>query len=111
MQVQAAHDRYAKELWSLRHGHLLWSPEPSSVFGEVNLGDVGYLDEGRFCFLFNTMRAAEDPINKRGVPEEFQQFVPPDPNSIQYCPNKITQTELHSRSISSVSVSAGASLK
>ncbi|RDX44533.1 hypothetical protein OH76DRAFT_1421293 [Lentinus brumalis] len=106
-----AHDTYAKELWSLKHGHPLWSPEPSPAFGEVRLGDVGYLDEGRFCFLFNAMRPAGDPVNKRGVPEDFQTFVPPDPNSIQYYPDKITQPELHSGSISSLSVSVGASLK
>lgn len=84
------HNAYAKELWSLKHGHPLWGPEPSSAFGAVRLGDVGYLDEGRFCFLFNAMRPVEDPMNTRGVPESFRIFTPPDSNSIQYYPDKIT---------------------
>ncbi|KAI0718548.1 hypothetical protein C8T65DRAFT_706737 [Cerioporus squamosus] len=101
MQTPAAYDTYANELWSLKHGHPLWGPEPSPAFGEVRLGDVGYLDEGRFCFLFNAMRPAGDPVNKRGVPENFQTF---------HYPDKITQPELHSGSISSLSVALGASL-
>ena len=50
-------------------------------------------------------------MNTRGVPESFRIFTPPDSNSIQYYPDKITQAELHSGSISSLSISAGASFQ
>ena len=107
----AGWDIYAKELFQYGHGYPLWGPEPDTTYGEVRLGDVGYLREGRFCFLFNTMRPQSDPINSGGVPENFDVFVPPHPKSIQHYPDKITQTQLHSGSISSVSIAAGASLK
>ncbi|KAI0718550.1 hypothetical protein C8T65DRAFT_79939 [Cerioporus squamosus] len=108
--IHPAHHIYAQELWSLGHGHAMWGPEPSLAFGEVRLGDVGYLREGHFSFLFNCMCDPHDPINKRGVPEDFEVFAPPDPNSIQHCPDKITQSELHSKNIRSLAVSVGASV-
>ncbi|RPD70552.1 hypothetical protein L226DRAFT_469920 [Lentinus tigrinus ALCF2SS1-7] len=107
--VHPAHDIYAQELWSLGQGHAMWGPEPSPAFGEVRLGDIGYLREGHFSFLFNCMLDAHDPVNKRGVPPDFTSFTPPDPNSIQFCPDKITQSELHSKNIRSLAVSVGAS--
>ncbi|RDX44532.1 hypothetical protein OH76DRAFT_1486975 [Lentinus brumalis] len=107
--IHPAYDVYARELWSLGHGHAMWGPEPSPAFGEVRLGDVGYLREGHFSFLLNCMCDAHDPVNKRGVPDDFEVFAPPDANSIQHCPDKITQSELHSKSIRSLDVSVGAS--
>ncbi|RDX43503.1 hypothetical protein OH76DRAFT_1192777 [Lentinus brumalis] len=73
-----AWDIYAKELLHLGFGHPLWIPEPSPESGEVQLGDVGYLSQGKFCFLFNCMRGADDQVNRRGVPEGFEVFIPPD---------------------------------
>ena len=102
---------YARELWSLGHGHPIWSPEPSPTYGQIRLGDVGYLLEGDFVFLFNCMREAHDPINKRGVPDDFQPFSPPHSDSIQYRPDNITQRELHSTSLSSLAVSEGESIR
>ncbi|TFK81792.1 hypothetical protein K466DRAFT_604210 [Polyporus arcularius HHB13444] len=105
-----AHETYAKNLWPLGHGHALWCPEPSLLFGEVRLGDVGYLRDGHFLFIFNAMRNAADPVNQRGVPEDFEPFVPPDtPGTVQYCPDQITQQELHSRGMRSIAASAGIS--
>ncbi len=109
--IHPAYDVYAQELWSLGHGHAMWGPEPSPAFGEVRLGDVGYLREGHFSFLFNCMCDAHDPVNKRGVPGDFEVFAPPDANSIQHCPDKITQSELHSKNIRSLAVSVGASVR
>ncbi len=109
--IHPAYDVYSQELWSLGYGHAMWGPEPSPAFGEVRLGDVGYLREGHFSFLFNCMCDAHDLVNKRGVPEDFKIFAPPDPHSIQHCPDKITQSELHSKSIRSLAVSVGASVR
>ncbi len=71
-------DIYAKELGDLGFGYPLWIPEPSPESGEVQLGDVGYLSQGKFCFLFNCMRGADDSVNRKGVPESFEVFIPPD---------------------------------
>ncbi|KAI0742978.1 hypothetical protein C8Q80DRAFT_1259448 [Daedaleopsis nitida] len=102
-------DIYAKELWPLGYGHPLWGPEPCMDFGAVHLGDIGYLQKGHFCFLFNAMLPADDPLNaQRGVPEKFEIFDPPDVMR-RHHPNAITQTQLHSRNIHSVSVSVAAS--
>ncbi|TFK82119.1 hypothetical protein K466DRAFT_312536 [Polyporus arcularius HHB13444] len=73
-----AWDIYAKELRDLGYGHPLWVPKPSPESGEVQLGDVGYLSQGKFCFLFNCMRGADDPVNRKGVPALFEVFIPPD---------------------------------
>ena len=83
--MDTAWDIYAQRLMHLGHGHPLWGPEPCGRFGEVRLGDVGYLQDGHFCFLFNAMRTAEDLVNSQsqlGVPPNFVVFAPPDPKPI-----------------------------
>lgn len=103
--MRPAYDIYAKELWGLGHGHPLWGPEPDPHYGEVRLGDVGYLSNGYFSFLFNSMRRADDPVNAEcGVPANFQMFQPFSAPRIR--PNAITQNQLHSRSVRSLTVSA-----
>lgn len=87
----------------------MWGPEPCPDFGEINLGDVGYLRDGFFCFLFNAMRGADDPINaRRGVPVGFEVFQPPESMIIRR-PNHITQSQLYSRSLQALSVSMSTS--
>ena len=61
---------FASELVHLRYGHPLWHPEPTK-FGEVQIGDVGYIDDGAFYRLFNATLPGDDPTNKGGVPEDF----------------------------------------
>ena len=104
-----AWDIYAQRLMHLGYGHPLWGPEPCERFGEVRLGDVGYLQDGHFCFLFNAMRSADDPVNlQRGVPPNFVVFDPPDSKPIHRS-NEITQTLLHSKSLRSVELAAAVS--
>lgn len=103
-------DIYAQKLLHLGHGHPLWGPEPSDRFGEIRLGDVGYLEQGRFCFLFNTMKEGNDPINSRGVPEGFSKFDPPDSKPIHW-KDAITRTELHSKSLRAVEISTTGSAR
>lgn len=104
----AAWDIYAKELTPLGYGYPLWGPEPCPQFGEVRLGDVGYLREGHFCFLFSTMLPADHPTNAQGVPSAFDLFDPP-PRTIIKRPFAITQPHLLSKSLRSISVSTSAS--
>ncbi|GJE91470.1 hypothetical protein PsYK624_076200 [Phanerochaete sordida] len=83
---------YAEQLLSRGYGLPLWRPEPTK-FGEVQLGDVGFVEDGRFYRLFNVTRPADDPLNRFGVPEGFEtlqineelhrhveeQYLPPGP--------------------------------
>ncbi|GJE89358.1 fungal specific transcription factor domain-containing protein [Phanerochaete sordida] len=66
----AAWFTYAEQLVYRRYGFPLWHPEPNR-YGEVELGDVGFVSEGQFIRLFNAMRPAGDPLNTRGVPSGF----------------------------------------
>ncbi|KAI0707092.1 hypothetical protein C8Q76DRAFT_747948 [Earliella scabrosa] len=106
----AAWDIYAKELLPLGYGHPLWGPEPSLEFGEVHLGDVGYLREGRFCFLFNALKPADSPAHEAlGVPEDFQIFKPPH-LMLKQRQNEITQRQLHNKNLQSTAIAAAASV-
>ena len=70
----AAWDIYAESLEPLEHGYPLWRPEPSSEFGPVRLGDVGYVQQGRFYCLFHTMLPLHHADNKESLPEHFEPF-------------------------------------
>ena len=68
---------YARQLIRKRHGYPLWCPEPYGsspvyVATGVSIGDVGYVtDDGAFETLFNICSDAENPLNRKGVPEAF----------------------------------------
>ena len=60
-------------------GHALWDPTPDSVFGPAKVGDVGYVREGRFFRLFNTLLPADDPSHKETpLPEYHEPLIPND---------------------------------
>lgn len=69
---------YAQMLSGLGHGYPLWHPGPeideNYGFREVDVGAVGYVDDGRFRHLFNSLRSAEDSFNKDRVPQQFEQL-------------------------------------
>lgn len=110
MSTSAAWDIYAKELIPLGFGYPLWGAEPDSQFGEVQLGDVGYLRDGYFCFIFNAMAPADDARNvQRGVPDNFEIFRPPNPTPVER-PHAITQGQLRSHNLRSSAVAAGVSV-
>lgn len=50
---------YARQLFKLGRGYPLWEPEPSSN-GEINIGDVGYVHQGCFYRIFNTITPEAD---------------------------------------------------
>ncbi|KAF9488203.1 hypothetical protein BDN71DRAFT_1457617 [Pleurotus eryngii] len=70
---------YARQLLVKRHGYPLWIPEPyghSPIYRTkgVRIGDVGYVtQDGGFETLFNIRASPNDPINRRGVPDGFQE--------------------------------------
>ena len=81
---------YARKLWPLRHGHPLWIPD--SKTGEVFVGDVGWIREGEFRALFNSLEDALDPINyHRGVPSGFRPLNPP--NLVIHGPEIVLQSK------------------
>ena len=43
------------------HGHALWRPDPSSSYGNIEIGDVGFFHEGAFKRLFNVIREDSTP--------------------------------------------------
>ncbi|KAI0337364.1 hypothetical protein BDW22DRAFT_961862 [Trametopsis cervina] len=69
-------DTFATELAHYGLGDALWCPEPQDGrhgTEEVQIGDVGYLDDkGSFVRLFNIFYDKDHPVNKHGVPDEFE---------------------------------------
>ena len=54
MRTSPAHEVYASLLAStVPNGHAVWYPEHHDS-GEVQICDVGYMDDGQFVRLFNT---------------------------------------------------------
>ncbi|RPD70200.1 WD40 repeat-like protein [Lentinus tigrinus ALCF2SS1-7] len=102
-------DIYAKELLPAGYGHPLWMPEPNER--EIELGDVGWLSEGAFHALFNSMKSDDDPVNlDQGVPSNFTTFNPQ--NLFVIRGEKLVQNIVCSQSIQTTdaqgSVGAGA---
>ncbi|KAF8263073.1 hypothetical protein EI94DRAFT_626048 [Lactarius quietus] len=53
-------------------GHALWEPDPGE-FPAVEVGDVGFVRDGKFHRLFNALLPADHPSNEsRGVPEHHE---------------------------------------
>ncbi|KAN0136669.1 hypothetical protein V8E53_005439 [Lactarius tabidus] len=67
----ACYDTYRDQLASLLRGHALWEPDPSGLYDQVQVGDVGYVREGHFLCLFNALLSADDHTQVHGVPEGF----------------------------------------
>ena len=55
------------------YGHALWEPSPWKPDKPVQVGDVGFIRNGRFHSLFNALRPAEGQPN---VPEHYEQLSP-----------------------------------
>ena len=64
------------------YGYALWEPGPSSgrLYRPVEVGDVGYVREGKFHRLFNALLPADDPSHLFGVPEDYEQLIPRCPD-------------------------------
>jgi hypothetical protein len=64
----SASDQYAKLLLGKCYGYPLWDPQTTEENADyekdgVRIGDVGFLDQGAFNFLFNICVPEEHAIN------------------------------------------------
>lgn len=76
MPTEAAWDLYASELGASKrlseYGLPLYEPSPTEADDCVLIGDVGYVNRGKFHRLFNAYQdETERVINKDGVPKHF----------------------------------------
>ena len=57
------------------YGHALWEPDPGNLYPAVEIGDVGYIREGKFHRLFNVLLPAQHQSHEDfGVPEYHEQL-------------------------------------
>ena len=95
---------YAQELRGHRLGEPLWQPEPREGDGEVLLGDVGVIEDGRFCRLFNVTRPSNDPVNKSGVPPGFKVLDYNQEALIEKNDDYLGPHPIHSKSVSNLNL-------
>lgn len=57
------------------YGHALWEPSPGGHYTAVEIGDVGFIREGRFHRLFNTLLSRDHPSHEDGVPQRHEPLV------------------------------------
>ncbi|KAI9454408.1 hypothetical protein BJY52DRAFT_1122820, partial [Lactarius psammicola] len=58
-------------------GHALWEPNPGRLYSTMEVGDVGYIRDGKFPRLFNILPAADHPTHQKfGVPEHYEPLRP-----------------------------------
>ncbi|KAJ7469879.1 hypothetical protein B0H11DRAFT_1684476, partial [Mycena galericulata] len=79
---------YSRLLLPKGHGYPLFHPQPfddlplESRRTGTEIGDVGIVtSDGSFDVLFNICRTADDPMNRFGVPRDFEQ-IPLGPGDI-----------------------------
>ncbi|KZP08598.1 hypothetical protein FIBSPDRAFT_938928 [Athelia psychrophila] len=78
MACSAAVDEvYARQLLPRKRGYPIFVPEPSVDWprqfidrGE-DVGDVGFIVDGLFFFVFSLCAPADDPVNCHGVPDGY----------------------------------------
>lgn len=65
------------------YGHALWDPDPGMLYSRVEVGDVGFVRNGRFHRLFNALLPADHPSHSDlGVPEDYEPLIPNPSNHI-----------------------------
>ena len=81
-QSQDASEIYTRLLLPKGHGCPIWCPEPDENLPReyrergVGIGDVGrIMPGGGFDPLFNMCATPDDPVNREGVPNGFEQLV------------------------------------
>ena len=65
------HDLYADQLYPCGYGFALRKPEPTPKRGEVEIGDVGFMQQGQFFRLFNILPGIHLPPLPDGGGELF----------------------------------------
>jgi hypothetical protein len=84
----ADHDIFREQL-AIKYpsyGYALWEPSPTNPNRPVQVGDVGFICEGRFHRLFSALLPADDPSQELGVPEYHKPFVPTIPDHVASVP-------------------------
>ncbi|KAI5121737.1 hypothetical protein M0805_009028 [Coniferiporia weirii] len=71
------HELYSNKLTSLYLGYALFEPNPHGIYDMVRVGDVGYIEDGKFVKLFNAFhRANAYPANSGSkFPTNFKPIV------------------------------------
>ena len=95
---------YAEELLTAGLGYPMWHPEPDKITGTPEIGDVGYINKGKFIQLFNIVQDRDSNRNKKGVPENY---VP-----VKYDPDLTREydqatTSIHSKGVKSRTIEVG----
>ncbi|KAH9989072.1 hypothetical protein BJV74DRAFT_838710 [Russula compacta] len=55
------------------YGHALWEPSPGNLYPTVEIGDVGFIRQGKFHRLFNALLPGDHPSHQNfGVPEHYE---------------------------------------
>ncbi len=71
-----AHDDIFRQQLAFKfpaYGHALWEPSPGELYSTVEVGDVGFIREGKFHRLFNALLPENHPSHRRfGVPEHHR---------------------------------------
>ncbi|KAH8998264.1 hypothetical protein EDB86DRAFT_825160 [Lactarius hatsudake] len=71
----AHYDTFREQL-AIAHpafGHALWDPSPEALYPSVQVGDVGFIRNGKFHRLFNALLSADDPSHeRRGAPHDHE---------------------------------------
>ncbi|KAF8269283.1 hypothetical protein EI94DRAFT_1015440 [Lactarius quietus] len=66
-------------------GYALWEPDPGEQYPPVEVGDVGFVRQGKFHRLFNALLPANHPSHRRfGVPEHYEPLQPSVPDHIDH---------------------------
>ena len=104
-----AWDTYAEQLFPQGHGYPLWMPDPDPSAGEVEIADVGWIDQGGFFQLFNPTRNDNDRQVQGAVPRDFE---PLDPSALRIAGphQRITQRCVYSRTVEDFKMSGNASV-
>ncbi|KAI0272702.1 hypothetical protein BC834DRAFT_360256 [Gloeopeniophorella convolvens] len=69
----AHYDIFREELGLKYHGYgyALWEPSPGSLYTSVEVGDVGFIREGKFHRIFNILLPGDHPSHRNfHVPED-----------------------------------------
>jgi hypothetical protein len=74
----AEHEIFREQLAIMypSYGYALWEPRPINPNRPVQVGDVGFIHEGRFFRLFSALLPADHPSQVHGVPEYHEPLKP-----------------------------------
>lgn len=99
-------DIYAEQLIHLKYGYPLWVPDPAPGVAPVEIGDVGWINDGEFLPLFNALKGTDEAQPWGAVPIDH---TPLDSRGLCIIGprDKIDQTVLCSRGIRRLKTSGG----